>query len=145
MQNFFKMAELKLKYGIILVDDEDYERVAQLSWRIMTDWRGYRRVVSGRKAIPLGRFILGLHPDDKRIADHENGNTLDNRRTNLRAVSRGENNLNSSRSRNASLISRNTSSYMVRAGQSGCIYIGSYKTKEEALAAAKRYKQAREK
>ena len=38
------------------------------------------------KTIPMHRFILGLKPGDNLIADHENGNSLDNRRSNLRIV-----------------------------------------------------------
>jgi hypothetical protein len=38
------------------------------------------------KTISMQRFILGLVFSDNRTADHRNGNTLDNRRKNLRIV-----------------------------------------------------------
>jgi hypothetical protein len=39
----------------------------------------------------LHRTILGLTPDDPRKGDHINGDTLDNRRTNLRIVTPAQN------------------------------------------------------
>ena len=40
---------------------------------------------------PLQRVVLGLKPGDKRKVDHIDGNTLDNRRANLRIVTDAEN------------------------------------------------------
>lgn len=42
----------------------------------------------------MHRFILGLPRDDPREVDHINGNPLDNRRANLRLVSRAQNKQN---------------------------------------------------
>ena len=39
----------------------------------------------------MHRLILGLSDDDERLADHINGNTLDNRRSNLRTASNLQN------------------------------------------------------
>jgi hypothetical protein len=48
------------------------------------------RWASGKQTIQtfsMHREIMGLGKDDPREVDHENGNTLDNRRSNLRASS----------------------------------------------------------
>lgn len=46
----------------------------------------------GRRKIRLHRFlILGLDDDPNRVVDHINGDTLDNRRCNLRVLSKGAN------------------------------------------------------
>jgi hypothetical protein len=46
----------------------------------------------GRRKIRLHRFlILGLDDDPTRVVDHINGDTLDNRRCNLRVLSKGAN------------------------------------------------------
>jgi hypothetical protein len=44
-----------------------------------------------RAAWPLHRLILGLVPGDGLEVDHINGDPLDNRRANLRAVTRAQN------------------------------------------------------
>ena len=43
----------------------------------------------GRK-VQLSRVVLGLSPEDPQV-DHKNGDTLDNRRSNLRAATNVEN------------------------------------------------------
>ena len=42
----------------------------------------------------MHREILGLRKGDKKVGDHINGNGLDNREFNLRAISRSINSLN---------------------------------------------------
>lgn len=75
-----------------LIDAEDLEKVREYSW---SETRGY--IVAGIKGgkgttIALSRFLTNC-PDDK-IVDHKNGNTLDNRKCNLRIVTRHQNNVN---------------------------------------------------
>lgn len=76
------------------IDVEDYASVAQFSWTISR--QGYPRrwvLLSGRRprSIEIQRHILGLDVGDPRFGDHINGDLLDNRRCNLRAVTRAMN------------------------------------------------------
>jgi hypothetical protein len=81
-----------------LVDSTDYARVGRVTWC----FDGYvrrRTVVDGkRRTVYLHREILGLTfgVDGKSTVhvDHINGNTLDNRRSNLRTATQGQNNQN---------------------------------------------------
>ncbi len=98
------MRNLTAKNGEqIIVDDEDYGPLALFRWRV--DHLGYVVRESGikNKPIRLHRFLLG-HPKNQ-VVDHINGNTLDNRKSNLRACSTKENVRNSKTPKN------NTSGY----------------------------------
>jgi hypothetical protein len=79
-----------------IVDEEDFERLSAFKW-----WAQFlqaRRcfVVTGyvgnNIAILMHRFIIGAQPGE--ITDHINLNPLDNRKTNLRKVTKRQNNLN---------------------------------------------------
>ena len=85
-----------------IVSDEDYSDVCKFNWRLDFCSRGHYRVV--RRAlwweiaigfpciVKLHRYVLGLlEIGSGGIVDHINGNTLDNRRENLRIVSHKEN------------------------------------------------------
>lgn len=99
------MKEIKLtgKKGYsTIVDDEDYERLKNQSWGVVmvrsrgeTASRPYavRRFTEngGKRSAYLHREILGLAHGDGIEGDHENGDTLDNRRTNLRRATRSQN------------------------------------------------------
>lgn len=82
------MKELKLACGAVtLVDDEDYEGLSQFSWRRV---RGYAVSSVGERVIlRLHRAILQA-PEGLEV-DHVNGNTLDNRKENLRLCTRQQN------------------------------------------------------
>ena len=72
-----------------LVDDENYEWLNQYKWSIS---KGYpaRRLKRGNKThISMHRLIMNF-PKGKEI-DHINGNRLDNRKVNLRIVTRAGN------------------------------------------------------
>jgi len=77
----------KTRTGVsFIIDNEDQELVAGLNWYasqgkyIMNDNTGY-----------LHRILMGCVPGDKKIVDHINGDTLDNRKQNLRVVTQSEN------------------------------------------------------
>ncbi len=90
-----KILEISRRDGTnfcFLLDDEDYERASQFAWRVVIPnykWPHYyaaRHV--GKHSEYLHRFILGAEAEH---VDHINGNTLDNRRTNLRVSTCSEN------------------------------------------------------
>lgn len=82
---------IKLTQGkITLVDDEDFEKLKEYNWQ----WnkRYVRRSVRSngkRDAILMHRIIVNCPPD--MFVDHINGDTLDNRRCNLRICTHAEN------------------------------------------------------
>jgi len=76
-----------------IVDDDDFELLNRFAWNVTTI-RGHYHYACRRVAnlqILMHREILGLEYGDKKQGDHINGNTLDNRRCNLRAVSKKDN------------------------------------------------------
>jgi hypothetical protein len=73
-----------------LMDASDAERLG--GRKLSLGSHGYVQFAVDRHMTLLHRWILGLRTGDGRIGDHVNGDQLDNRRANLRAVSpRGSN------------------------------------------------------
>lgn len=106
------MKEIVLTKGMVaIVDDEDFHRVNELSWSAHKENDDYFYAVSSvkidkkYKQIRMHRFILGI-TDPKIKVDHKNGNTLDNRKENIRPSSNAENSRHIQK-----LFSTNTSGY----------------------------------
>lgn len=76
-----------------IIDNDDFERCQQRSWRISKK-RNKLYVISGSKSkndmIYLHQFIIGKAPDGY-ACDHIDGNSLNNRRNNLRFITISEN------------------------------------------------------
>lgn len=88
---------------VTIVDDDDYDWLSQWDWYagingIGTTVNAVRASRSENSNRPLRvymhRQILGLQAGDKGEGDHRSGDTLDNRRANLRIVSRIQNSVN---------------------------------------------------
>lgn len=97
------MACVFIKGFKILIDDEDLELVLSKRWQAHGDRdrtyfrHGYQSKESGRwrvKSFFMHRMILGF-PDSSKMVDHKSGDTLDNRKANLRLCSPLENARNS--------------------------------------------------
>lgn len=84
-------------------DPEDADLVAKFSWRLSHPGRKWRYAITtvgkGRK-LTMHRLILGVLPG--LYVDHINGDTLDNRRANLRVISNASNIQNQHRPRGKS-------------------------------------------
>lgn len=70
--------------GYALIDDEDYALVSAKSW-----YKNGARIRDTSYKIELSRYIM--NPDVGLVVDHINGDTFDNRRSNLRICSVAEN------------------------------------------------------
>lgn len=111
------MKEIKLgKHKVTLVDDEDFAQVSTLTWHAKLApggcfyacrTRSWRDDNNKKRSttIRLHRHILGVVAP-KIDVDHINGDTLDNRKVNLRQCFRSENSRNRTR-----LSAINTSGY----------------------------------
>ena len=75
-----------------LVDEADYDRLMQHKWFLSHTGYAIRRVWDGRKNTTehMHRTVIGESCEGFDV-DHINGNTLDNRRCNLRVATRSQN------------------------------------------------------
>lgn len=81
-----------------LIDAED-SHLLSLPWRARKGGNKFyvafqKRVDGKAKVFLMHRLVLGLGFDNPLSADHINGNSLDNRRCNLRACTHAQNTLN---------------------------------------------------
>lgn len=86
------MKEIKLTKGkVTVVDDYDFEWLNQWKWYARENGNTfYAQRRKGNGTEKMHRLILGLVTKDQ-IADHKDGNGLNNQRTNLRAVTLSQN------------------------------------------------------
>jgi len=142
------MREIKLTQDkVALVDDEDFDRVSALTWSAHLENKEYYYAVHSincegkKKQIRMHRFILNVS-NPKIYVDHVNGDTLDNRKENLRLASNSENSRNLTRQRtNISGyrgVFKAPDSYKTRPWKAGIKYnnknkhLGYFATPEEA-------------
>ena len=92
-----KRVPLRNKNGPVkayaLVDDADYEALSKHRWNLAPNGYAYRPSPKAG-SIYMHRQIMGLKPGDTRQVDHANHNRADNRRENLRVVTRSQNHQN---------------------------------------------------
>jgi AP2 domain len=93
------MKEIKLNKGYVaLVDDEDYERLSKLNWRVSIHKR--KRRVYAVATVKLHRLALDVGNADPDV-DHKNGDGLDCQKANLRLCTDGQNSANVGPNRNS--------------------------------------------
>lgn len=124
------------------LDPDDEVRFQGRQWSLGS--HGYVQTWENNRHALLHRVILGLVPGDGLIGDHEDGDPMNNRRANLRAV-------DASRS-SANVSARGSSGYrgvypnrggtwMARGKVKGELhFLGSYATVEEAAEVAHRWR-----
>lgn len=129
------MKEIVLTQGYIaLVDDEDYLELIKFKWR--RDTNNYARTAS---MVLMHRFIM---KPQGQIIDHIDGNRLNNQKVNLRLCNQSENLCNRPKQLNNTSGYKGVHWHIKR----GCwqanikinqvqIYLGSFKTKEDAALA----------
>lgn len=90
--------EIQLTQGnVAIVSDEDYEWLMQWKWhtaRMGNMHKPYvKRGLNTKSGLSMHRAVMGRYVEipPKMVVDHINGNTLDNRRENLRVVTHSEN------------------------------------------------------
>ncbi len=94
---FLQMKLINLTRGqAAIVDDEDYEWLMQWKWyadysRSKFYARRLQRIGITDVKITMHRMLLGLKPDDIKRGDYINGNSLDNRKSNLRICTQANN------------------------------------------------------
>ena len=86
------MKEVQLTQGYIAtVDDEDFERVSEMKWRVLIT--GNLRYAYSSKDQLLHRFILGI--DNPKVeVDHKDRCGLNCSKENLRVATKSQNNAN---------------------------------------------------
>lgn len=95
------MKKIKIsKSGIYaLVDDEDYEWLNDLRWRLAGNKHKIYALHSATGTIYMHQLVLlaknnFIEPEKRLYSDHINGNSLDNRQSNLRYVTPQQNTWN---------------------------------------------------
>lgn len=88
------MTKIELTQGFYsIIDSEDFSRIAKYSWCLHKNGKQGKKYAATRtknKYVLLHRLILDA-VNSKFQVDHINGDTLDNRKQNLRLCSRSEN------------------------------------------------------
>jgi hypothetical protein len=83
------MRKITLKCGsVILVDNDDYKELVKFKWLKTIHGYASSSLGAGRREY-MHRLVLNAKPGQE--IDHINGNKLDNRKENLRVVTRSQN------------------------------------------------------
>lgn len=137
------MKQIELSQGLFtLVDDEDYISLNQIKWSSSFHTRSKKWVACNSKVGLLHRYLLGIS-DKMVLVRHLNGNTLDNRRENLIAISPSISRSSSKSPKNRSseyrgvTLQKSVSTKRVKKWRADIQkeFIGVFKTPEEAALA----------
>ena len=124
---------------VAFVDDADYPMVSKYRWhvnRVGNRWYAMRNVYDNGSRTKLRMHNVILQVSARKEVDHKNHDGLDNRRVNLRAASRSDNNANGRQKigrsgyRGVWPSGRRWAAHIQRDGKRH--YLGMFKTAEEA-------------
>ena len=153
---FVDNMEIELCGYRVLIDDEDFNKIKNHNWSIETQalkkGKQYFRYFDNaiKSTVTLHRLIMGCVLHDKKEVDHISGDTLDNRKQNLRIGTHTQNMQNVKRHKDNSTgykgvdYNKEHKKYCARiAVNKRQIKLGYYKTAEEAYSvyceASKKY------
>ena len=136
--------EIPLSRGYFAkVDSEDYEALSAFKWHVSCEKANnlYAKRMSNRKHISMHRWLLNAQPGQ--MIDHINGDSLDNRKCNLRFCTKAQNGANS---RNRKPKGESIHTGLFKIGNypkwrariycvNKCIHLGSFDTEIEAARA----------
>lgn len=143
------MKYIPLTQGYVaMVDDEDYERVAQFKWHAKVTKTPHQVLIYARrnettetgkqKSISMHRFIVGV---GDRHVDHKDTNGLNNQRYNLRKASESQNGGNRRKGIASSVykgvrLDKRTGRWEAKVRKSGVLhYLGMFKDEVDAATA----------
>ena len=125
---------------VAIVDTDDYEFLRRVAWFAIQDYSNPQSFYAkyGWHSIPMHRIIMLAEPGQ--LVDHINGDTLDNRKANLRIVTSSQNGMNRKiQGNNTSGVPgvtwhKRMQMWQVRIGTGkGRIVVGSFTSKEDAI------------
>lgn len=123
-----------------IVSPEDFEQISSKLWNARKASHGDYVFLSDSFPVSLARFIVRAIKGQ--LVDHINGNTLDNRRDNLRICTRQQNIQNSAKSKRSKqkykgiTLSQYNGKYYAKIKINGMyIHLGTFETEEDAARA----------
>jgi hypothetical protein len=131
---------------VAIVDADDFEWLSRFNWSArwckctQSFYATCHEPGAHRVTLLMHRVILGLSKGDRRKGDHQNHNTLDNRRENLRIADFSQNARNSRQRKDNTSGFKGVSAYRKKWKAQICVnkeirYLGVYETRESAYAA----------
>lgn len=131
---------IKTSSGHNVVLDDD----VVLPGSVSVGSHGYAQIWVSGTVVLLHRWLLGLATGDHVVADHINGDQMDNRRINLRAVTPTESNLNRLVKGRCVYLDRRRGRYEAKVSHEGrTYYLGTYDTEIQAESAVARFREQR--
>lgn len=136
-----KVVRIPISGGLhTTIDDGDAPLIAGHAWQKVPSGKStYAATTIAGRRVFMHRLLLGLPPGDPRQGDHWNGDGLDNRRQNLRAVTRSQNQANARRKDGrfkGAFFDKRGGLWMARLRYEGrAYYLGRHPTAEDAARA----------
>ena len=139
------MKKIELTQGqFAIVDDDDYEYLSQWKWHAHYDrhtnsFRARKNIRNEKKATTISMHTMIMKTPKGLVCDHINGDTLDNRKENLRNITNNQNLMNRKGDRGRELYKgvyiqryKNKKYFVVHVKST---YAGIYETEKEAALA----------